>query len=232
MRVKTEDRRRAIIETALAVFREVGFERASMATISRRLGGSKGTLYSYFDSKEQLFETAMRAASEPPGDQIMDLLDPESDDLRAVLERFANAYLDFITGKEVLAITRTAVAEGHGSPLGPHLLEQGPRRAMAKFVPFFAEQIKRGRLREASPLTAALHFKGLIEVDFLEAALYGAEPLVGKREAIAGAVDAFLRAYGTAAKEHSAQGFNVSASRQVGQQQFGSRKRPKARRAV
>ncbi len=197
MRVKTENRRQAIIEVAMEVFREVGFERASMDTISRRLGGSKGTLYGYFQSKEELYETAMRAAVGAPGDQIMDLLDPQSDDLRAVLERFTEAYLDFILGKEVLEVTRTAVGEGANSSLGPHLYDQGPARAVALFVKFFAEQIKRGRLRPTSPLATALHFKGLIESGFLESALYGAEPAIDQRAAVPSAIDAFLRAYGS-----------------------------------
>lgn len=195
MRVRTEDRRQAIIGVAIEVFREVGFERASMAMISRRLGGSKGTLYGYFQSKEELFETAMKAASEGRGDQIMGLLDPESDDLRAVLERFAGNYLAFILEEDVLSISRTAITEGAGSPLGAHLFEQGPGRALMMFTKYLDEQIKRGRLREASPRTAALHLKGLLEAGFLEEALYGASFQQGKREAIASAVDTFLRAY-------------------------------------
>lgn len=201
MRVKTEDRRQAIIAVALEVFREVGYERASMALISRRLGGSKGTLYGYFQSKEELFETAMKAASEGPGDQIMNLLDPEAEDLAAVLERFADAYLDFITGSEVLAITRTAIAEGSasGSALGAHLFAQGPGRAGVKMSDYIAAVIARGGLREASPTVAARHLKSLIEAGFLEEALHGA-PLPARRKAAIGdAVEAFLRAYGNAA---------------------------------
>ena len=195
MRVKTDDRRQAIIEVAMKVFREVGFERASMALISRRLGGSKGTLYGYFQSKEELFEVAMNAAVEGPGDQIMGLLDPEPDDLRRILESFADAYLAFILDHEVLAITRTAAAEGFDTPLGAHLFTQGPGRAGTAFSKFFAEQIRRGRLRQASPETASLHFKSLIEAGFLEEALYGARFKFERREAIANAVDVFLRAY-------------------------------------
>lgn len=193
MRVKTEDRRQAIIEVALSVFREVGFERASMAMISRRLGGSKGTLYGYFESKEQLFETAMKAASEGPGDQIMNLLNPEANDLRLVLTRFARAYLGFVTGGEVLAITRTAIAEGHASPLGAHLFEHGPGRALTKMTGYFGEVMRRGKLRDARPDSAALHFKGLIESGFLEESLYGARTAAD--DAVASAVDVFLRAY-------------------------------------
>ncbi len=195
MRVKTDDRKQAIIEAAAEVFREVGFERASMSTISRRLGGSKGTLYGYFRSKEELFEAAMKAAVEAPGDHIMELLDPETDDLRACLECFTNGYLNFILAKDVLAIKRTAASDGFDSSLGQHLFDQGPRRALAMLSKFFEKQIKRGQLREASATTAALHFKGLVETGFLEEALYGAKPQVPKGKAIADAVDTFLRAY-------------------------------------
>ncbi len=195
MRVRTEDRRQAIIEAAIELFRQVGFQRASMDMISRRLGGSKGTLYGYFQSKEELFEAAMRVAVEGPGDQIMGLLDPDVKDLRGMLERFGRAYLDFILGEEVLAITRTAVSEGANSPLGAHLFDQGPGRAIAMFSNFFASQMERGRLRPAPPLTASLQFKSLIEGGFLEEALYGASSRIKRREAVAAAVDTFLRAY-------------------------------------
>ena len=193
MRVRSEERRQAIIDVATELFREVGFERTSMAMISRRLGGSKGTLYGYFQSKEELFETAMKAASEGPGDQIMDLLDPNSDDLSALLKHFAKASLAFILGSDVLAITRTAIAEGSGSTLGPHLFKQGPGRALDKMETFFADIIRRGKLRQMSPASASRHFKGLIEAGFHEEALYGAPTQA--RRTVDEAVDAFLRAY-------------------------------------
>ena len=59
MRVKTDDKRRAILAAALELFREIGYERASMSKISEKIGGSKSTLYNYFKSKEELFSAAM-----------------------------------------------------------------------------------------------------------------------------------------------------------------------------
>ena len=44
MRVKSEARRQAILEVAAEVFREHGFEQASMAEISARLGGVLGAV--------------------------------------------------------------------------------------------------------------------------------------------------------------------------------------------
>ncbi len=39
---------------------EDGFAAASMSSIASRVGGSKGTLYNYFPSKQQLFEAMIR----------------------------------------------------------------------------------------------------------------------------------------------------------------------------
>ena len=196
MRVKTEIRKQSIIEAAIHVFREVGFQRATMELIARRLGGSKRTLYGYFQSKEELFEVAMIAAVNPLGYQINALLNFETEDLRSVLEEFASAYVSFVIGEDVLALARTAISEGTNSFLGAHVFEQGPRRALLHLTNFFTEQKRRGRVCEASPRIMSLHFKALIEAGLFDAALYGAEPELTTREAISMAVEAFIRAYG------------------------------------
>ena len=53
---RRDQRREAILKVASEVFFEEGYAAASMSTIAARLGGSKGTLYNYFKSKEELFE--------------------------------------------------------------------------------------------------------------------------------------------------------------------------------
>ena len=53
-------KRRQIMDGARAVFLSDGFDGASMNDIARAAGVSKGTLYAYFDSKEQLFEALIR----------------------------------------------------------------------------------------------------------------------------------------------------------------------------
>ncbi|MDI7776089.1 TetR/AcrR family transcriptional regulator [Asticcacaulis sp. EMRT-3] len=55
-----DQRRERIIQVARSVFFEVGYAGASMSMISSRLGGSKATLYAYFNSKEELFSAIIR----------------------------------------------------------------------------------------------------------------------------------------------------------------------------
>ncbi len=49
-----------IISTAVRVFSEKGYHEAKMEDIARELGVSKGALYLYFKSKEELFEENCR----------------------------------------------------------------------------------------------------------------------------------------------------------------------------
>ncbi|HTK80616.1 MAG TPA: TetR/AcrR family transcriptional regulator [Rhizomicrobium sp.] len=49
-----------ILEAALAVFAEKGFSATRMDDIAQRAGVTKGTIYLYFDSKEEVFKSLVR----------------------------------------------------------------------------------------------------------------------------------------------------------------------------
>ena len=58
-------RREAILDAALTVFAERGFEAARLDDVAARAGVAKGTLYLYFKDKEALFEEVVRSAVSP-----------------------------------------------------------------------------------------------------------------------------------------------------------------------
>ena len=57
--VDKEMRRRALARGALGVFAEMGFEGASVSRIAAAVGVGKGTLYEYFESKEEMVAVAL-----------------------------------------------------------------------------------------------------------------------------------------------------------------------------
>jgi AcrR family transcriptional regulator len=59
-RLSPEVRRAEVLSAALEVFAKVGFERATLQDVADRAGVTKGALYHYFDSKNQLFLELMR----------------------------------------------------------------------------------------------------------------------------------------------------------------------------
>ncbi|MDP3907558.1 TetR/AcrR family transcriptional regulator [Novosphingobium sp.] len=198
MRVKTDARRQAIVSAAIEVFRELGYERASMAAISARVGGSKATLYSYFKSKEELFAEAMLDAVDSDFQPLVDLLVTSEEDLPVLLRRLGLGYVRLMRTPHALAITRTAVAEGANAKLGALLYERGPRQGLDEIAAYMERLIDQKRIRPVDPRIAALHLKGLLDAGNQEPLLFGAAPELDIDECVDAAVDTFLRAYATA----------------------------------
>lgn len=55
-----EARPREIVDAALAVFAQAGFAGARLDDVAKKAGISKGTIYLYFDTKEDLFKACVR----------------------------------------------------------------------------------------------------------------------------------------------------------------------------
>jgi len=81
---KGEQTRALILETALEIFRERGYEETTMRALAERAGVSLGNAYHYFRSKEQLIQAFYGRTHEEHLAQCRDMLGAERD-LRARL---------------------------------------------------------------------------------------------------------------------------------------------------
>jgi AcrR family transcriptional regulator len=59
-RLPPDERRANLFDAALAVFAELGYDRATLSDVVDRVGVTKGCLYHHFQSKEQLFLALLR----------------------------------------------------------------------------------------------------------------------------------------------------------------------------
>ena len=50
-----DDKREAIIQAASKQFSQYGYRKTAMDDISKRMGISRASLYSYFDNKDEIF---------------------------------------------------------------------------------------------------------------------------------------------------------------------------------
>ena len=197
MRVRTDKRRNAIVETAAEVFAEVGFERASMAMIAERTGGSKTTLYGYFPSKEELFFVAMTGPLPEQGERLLALLDPSNPDVASVLRQFGQAYLDIFASRAGIAVTRTAFAEGtRNKELSQFLYQRGPKRVLDALSVYFEQLKKRGAFPDIDAETAGIQLKALFEAGIVEPLLMGTKPAWKRADAVQAAVAIFMAASG------------------------------------
>ncbi|MDB0509846.1 TetR/AcrR family transcriptional regulator [Ralstonia solanacearum] len=203
MRRKSEAKRDAILDVAAGLFREVGFERASMAEISARVGGSKATLYSYFDSKEALFFEVLFRPVQPEFQLAHQALSAGGEGLEKALQRFGERLLALLYSPDVQAARRLVIAEAGRSDLGRLCYARGPAKGHARVAEFLREAMEAGRLRRADPNVVAHHFLALLEAELLPGFLFQTLESVGAADirAVAGrAVAAFLGAYGSGAQ--------------------------------
>ena len=73
-----EERRQQILEAALQVFAEKGYHNARVSDVAARVGVSQGTIYWYFQSKEELFEAAFMGRINAMFEPIVQLLQQEA----------------------------------------------------------------------------------------------------------------------------------------------------------
>ncbi|CAN7780120.1 TetR/AcrR family transcriptional regulator [Variovorax sp. LjRoot84] len=198
MRVKTEAKRDAIVRAASEVFREMGFEGASMSEIAARAGGSKATLYGYFSSKEALFVAVILGAAETHFDPIFAALGKDSDDLERVLQRYGEKIMVVVSSQEIIEAMRAVIAESGRSDIGRQFFEGGPKKGLLELAGFLEQQMQKGRLRKADPQVAARHLTALLDSEVTMPLLLGIEGPPSRkdlREATRRAVQVFLGGY-------------------------------------
>lgn len=206
MKKKTEVKRQAIIDVAAEVFREKGFERTSMAEICRRVGFSSATLYNYFTSKEALFVEIMTKANEAEFTAVHQALEVR-DDVAEALRHFGERLLTFVYAPDVMAVRRLVTANFGDSEFSRTCYEMGPKRAINELSVFFLAAMKEGKLRQCDPLVAAMHLRGLLEAELLDAFIFQfAEAVSAERikGIVERAVSVFMAAYGPTAKDDAA----------------------------
>ena len=197
MRVKTQEKREEIMAIAQEVFRERGYAETSMAEISTRLGGSKGTLYSYFDSKEELFLAVMLEIARSTAVGLLDELE-RAQDMRLALEPFMYRIMTMLCSPEIVAFRRMLIGEAGRSQLGKLAFEQGPKLYLQRFADLFAAQMREGRFREVDPWQASVHMESLCTGSPVQLLLEGVIECTSDAEIAAAAraaADVFLRAY-------------------------------------
>jgi len=197
MRIKSEAKRDAILSVALEVFREVGFDAASMSQIAARVGGSKATLYNYFESKEELLFEAMTHSANRHARDVLELLKTEGN-FKTQLHRFVASLIKLINAPETIEILRVAISVGGTTDIGRRFYESGTQEVWTHIAGTLKDEITKGNLRDADPGLMAMHLRCLCEAEMLRNLLgaqqrMDAADIQHKADCI---LSAFLRVYG------------------------------------
>jgi AcrR family transcriptional regulator len=152
---RRQSRRDAILAVAYASFREHGYAGTTMSAIAAALGGSKGTLWSYFPSKEELFAAVLDQATTAFRARLSETLDP-CGDLEQTLRRFCHGLMGKVTSSDAIALHRLVIAEAGRLPeVGRIFYDRAPRQTHRLLAQFLSGAMERGQLRQGDPLVAA-----------------------------------------------------------------------------
>jgi AcrR family transcriptional regulator len=191
-------KRQQILDGARRLFLAEGFDAVSMADIAREAGVSKGTLYVYFESKEELFAELVRIEKDKHFSPIF-TLDPNDHDVEAVLRRLGHGFCHFITLPHVVMGKRTVIAIGTRMPeLTENFFREGPARCRGKLCEYLDAQVAAGVLAIPDTSLAAAQFLDLTQSTYGFRMLFGIGHAPRPEEAekiIDSAVRMFMAAY-------------------------------------
>jgi AcrR family transcriptional regulator len=191
-------KRRQIMDGARTVFLSAGFDGASMNDIAREAGVSKGTLYAYFASKDELFEAIIRAEKAKAAERLCQFR-PEGD-VREMLTDFGVRLMRRITDPGTLALGRIVIAAAEKFPsVGRTFYESGPLFGANRLADELTKLEAAGVLKVPDPERAAWQFVDLCQSYIYKRLLFGVVPSLTDEEieaSVKAGVDVFLKAYG------------------------------------
>ncbi len=168
---RKERKRKLIINAALTLFSQRGFHGTTMAEVAREAGISVGSIYQYFQNKDHLYHSVLEERCNEILDAVRELLDPDRpfrENLRAVLRALHEL------AERNHSFFRLYLSSEH-LPVLEEVRERLGTRAdviYQKFLSFFTEMMemgmKRGELREVSPLLLAQAYLGITNTFFFE----------------------------------------------------------------
>lgn len=162
---KSEQTRALILETAMRLFQERGYDKTTMRAIAKEAGVSVGNAYYYFDGKEHLIQGFYDRIAAEHQEAVREVLAQETG-LEARLAGVLRTWLDVATPYHEFAVQFFKNAADPDSPLSPFSPESEHARVEAisvhKQVLYGAKTKVPEELREVLPELMWLAQMGLV----------------------------------------------------------------------
>ncbi|MCF7805910.1 MAG: TetR/AcrR family transcriptional regulator [Candidatus Marinimicrobia bacterium] len=155
-----EPKQRLIIDTAIDIFAEKGFQQTTMQEIAETAGVGKGTIYRFYSSKDDLLSSLVEFAIEDVTNEIRQALEPIDDPvekLRAIIA-VEIAYYDDHPNLAKFLIREVL---GYRMKFEDHIRQiQSSRTAILE--PIIQNGLDSGEFRQVNPTTIAAAIEGMI----------------------------------------------------------------------
>lgn len=154
---RKESRPAEVLDAALAEFFEKGFEAARLEDIAARAGVSKGTIYLYFHSKEDVFEALVRSVPQANVEALRQVTADMSVPPEEQLERFLQMMGAFIRDESLQRFPRLVIsAAGRFPKLADMYRNSVIEPGIAQLSSIIRAGVERGVFHPVDPQQAAL----------------------------------------------------------------------------
>ena len=148
---RKEDRPAEITEAALAAFAEKGYTATRVDEVAKRAGVSKGLLYLYFKTKEDLFKAVIRSFLSPRIDALISNIEETELSAEEFLRGPFLAFARSLPKSPAKILVRLMIAEG---PKHPDLIawywDNVVSRALAALRSLIERGVGNGEFRESA----------------------------------------------------------------------------------
>src|SRR5208282_1041991 len=149
MDTRTETRRRRkaerpqeILEAAFLEFSRNGYAMTTLDQIAERAGVTKGTIYVYFESKEQLFISMVRELMKATLDTVQDMFERHEGSTADLLRaQFSFIYQHIVKDRRRREVVRMLIAE---APRFPALTDRYHEEILRPCLDMLRQAIQRG----------------------------------------------------------------------------------------
>ncbi|MEO1204769.1 MAG: TetR/AcrR family transcriptional regulator [Pseudomonadota bacterium] len=140
-----------ILEAGFQEFAEKGFDAARLDEVAARAGVAKGTLYLYCESKEALFEAAVRSRIQPVVGRVRRLAEFYPGPTRFLLRMIIRFMYRQIARGELGAVMRIVISEGNRFPAITEFYHREFIGQMNKLIEtIVAKGVARGEMRDGA----------------------------------------------------------------------------------
>jgi AcrR family transcriptional regulator len=148
---RKEDRPQEITEAAFEAFAEKGYSATKVADVAKRAGVSKGLMYLYFKTKEELFKAVIKSVVIRRVDRLIENVGTtelsSEDFIRGPLQTF----LQQLPASPVAVVIRLLISEGQKHPdLVDYYYDNVVSKGLAAISGLLARGVERGEFRQSA----------------------------------------------------------------------------------
>ncbi len=152
---RKEARPEEITAAALELFSERGYAATRLDDVAARAGVSKGTLYLYFENKEELFKAVLREGFISPLAEMRDIVQRYEGETFDLVEMLVRGWWEHVGATRLSAIPKLMVAEARNFPdVARFYVDEVVRPGREAIAAIVRRGVERGEFRPVDPRVA------------------------------------------------------------------------------